>query len=670
MKKKTKFLLAAGLAAVVLAAGGYWFFNQSSGSQEQTVDKNATVRTNYYQAVNKDWLEKTEIPSDRPDIDAASELSEEVKKKMQADVKNLASGKESSDITGMSEFIKFYKLATDFDQREKVGVEPVKPYLKEIEDLKDLKDLAVKANDWQLRGLPLPFGYGVGEDLENTSQKQMQLASPGIFLPDVSYYEDEASKKAMLEPLEEASKKALKLLGYSDKDSQRIVKEAVEFDQILSSYAQSSEEAADIKSQYNPKSPDQVNAYSETFKFYDLIKSYIGQDVDNVNVVNTKFYDNFSKIVNDENFAKIKSWMLFKQASSVSGLLTDEYRLIYAEVNKAWNGIAEATSKEDAAYNQSVGTFSDVLSVYYGRKYFGEEAKRQVTQMVDDIKSVYRERLEKNDWLSEDTKKEAIKKLDTMTLFIGYPEDVTEATKAVKVDENQTLFDNVQRLSRETEQTSIDQFNEPVDKTEWIAPSYEVNAYYAPTNNSINFPAGILQAPFYDAKQSLEENYGGIGVVIGHEITHAFDSNGADFDENGNMKNWWTEADTKAFEEKTQAIIKQWDGIEIYGGKVNGKLTVTENVADAGGISSTLEVLKKKDAKADLKAYFENYAVTWRTKASQEYYQMLLNVDVHAPAELRVNQQVKNFQEFYNTYPEIKEGDPMYLTPDKRVSLW
>ena len=671
MKKRTKIILTSTLTVtgLILAAGGYWAY-KTFVPQETPIDKNATVRTNYYQAINKKWLEKAEIPSDQPSNGVFYELNKQVKDKMKADVKNLVSGKEESTIEGMPEFIKYYQQATDFKQREKDGLDPLKSYLKEIEDLSDLKDLASKAVDWEKRGLALPFTFEISSNLENTNQKQVNLSSPSLMLPDKSYYEDEGAKKRMMDPLEKAFKEAFQKLGYSEKDSEKIVKEALEFDGELAKYAQSNEETSEIKNLHHPKTAEDINAYSDTFKFHDIINDYLGQEAGDVNVPNPKYYENFGKVVNDKNFAKLKSWMLVKQAASASSFLTDDYRLIFAEYQKSLQGTKEATSKEDAAYNLTTGTFSDVFSLYYGRKYFGEEAKQEVTQMVKDIKEVYRERMLKNEWLSEETKQKAVKKLDTMKLYIGYPEKVREVTKALKVDDKKSFFENAIALSQAKHQYDVEHFSEPVDKDEWLMPSYDINAYYSQENNSINFPAAILQNPFFDVKQEMEKNYGGIGMVIGHEITHAFDSNGANFDEEGNLNNWWTEADKKAFDKKIEAVTKQWDGIEIYGGKVNGKLTVTENVADAGGLSATLEVVKKKYPDADLKNYFENYANIWRSKASLQFNQLLLKVDVHAPSELRVNQQLKNVEAFYETYPEIKEGDAMYLAPDKRVSVW
>ena len=671
MKKRKKIILGSitGALALALAGGGFWAY-KTFVPQETPIDKNATVASNFYQAVNKDWLLKTKIPADSPSIDNFYTLDEDIKGKLKKDIKNLGEGKETSDITGMSEFITFYKAASDYKQREKDGLEPLKPYLKEIEDIKDLNDLASKSASLTDKGIPLPFGYNVGTNAENTSQKQIQLSPPSILLPDVSIYKDEASKKQYLTPIETATQKALEMLGYSEKNSKRIVKEALEFDEIIAKYSLSNEEMSESKNLVHPKTAEEINAYSGSFKLYDVIKGIMGRDLETINVPNTKYFENYSKIVNQDNFSKIKSWMLVQEAMAASNSLTEDYRLNFQSISMAIMGTQKPTSKEDTVYEMSVNLFSDVMSVYYGRKYFGEEAKTDVTGMIDKIKNVYRGRLQQNDWLTEETRNKAIEKLDKMKVFVGYQEDVDPGTKELHLDPNKSFFELSEDIAQFGKRYTIDHFDEPIDKNKWSGSAFDINAYYNPESNSINFPAGILQAPFYDKNQSTEKNYGGIGVVIGHEITHAFDSNGADYDENGDMHNWWTKADTKAFDKRIKAFEDQWNGLEIYGTKVNGKLTVTENVADAGGLSSTLQVLKTDMTKPNLKDYFENYANIWKQKASLQYNKYTMVQDVHAPNELRVNQQLKNLPEFYETYPQIKEGDAMYLAPSKRISLW
>ncbi|WP_417164662.1 M13 family metallopeptidase [Streptococcus sp.] len=671
MKKRKKIILSSitGALALALAGGGFWAY-KTFVPQETPIDKNATVASNFYQAVNKEWLLKAKIPVDSPSIDSFYTLDEDVKGKLKKDIKNLGEGKESSDITGMSEFITFYKAASDYKQREKDGLEPLKPYLKEIEDIKDLHDLANKSASLTDKGIPIPFGYDVGTNAENTSQKQIQLSPPSILLPDVSIYKDESSKKQYLTPIETATQKALEMLGYSEKNSKRIVKEALEFDEIIAKYSLSNEEMSESKNLVHPKTAEEINAYSGSFKLYDVIKGIMGRDLETINVPNTKYFENYSKVVNQDNFSKIKSWMLVQEAMAASNSLTEDYRLNFQSISMAIMGTQKPISKEDTVYEMSVNLFSDVMSVYYGRKYFGEEAKTDVTGMIDKIKNVYRGRLQQNDWLTEETRNKAIEKLDKMKVFVGYQEDVDPGTKELHLDPNKSFFELSEDIAQFGKRYTIDHFDEPIDKNKWSGSAFDINAYYNPESNSINFPAGILQAPFYDKNQSTEKNYGGIGVVIGHEITHAFDSNGADYDENGDMHNWWTKADSKAFDKRIKAFEDQWNGLEIYGTKVNGKLTVTENVADAGGLSSTLQVLKTGMTKPNLKDYFENYADIWKQKASLQYNKYTMVQDVHAPNELRVNQQLKNLPEFYEAYPQIKEGDAMYLAPSKRISLW
>ena len=671
MKKRKKIILGSitGALALALAGGGFWAY-KTFVPQETPIDKNATVASNFYQAVNKDWLLKAKIPADSPSIDNFYTLDEDIKGKLKKDIKNLGEGKETSDITGMSEFITFYKAASNYKQREKDGLEPLKPYLKEIEDIKDVNDLASKSASLTDKGIPLPFGYDVGTNAENTSQKQIQLSPPSILLPDVSIYKDEASKKQYLTPIETATQKALEMLGYSEKNSKRIVKEALEFDEIIAKYSLSNEEISESKNLVHPKTAEEINDYSGSFKLYDVIKGIMGRDLNTINVPNTKYFENYSKIVNQDNFSKIKSWILVQEAMAASNSLTEDYRLNFASISMAIMGTQKPISKEDTVYEMSVNLFSDVMSVYYGRKYFGEEAKTDVTGMIDKIKNVYRGRLQQNDWLTEGTRNKAIEKLDKMKVFVGYQEDVDPGTKELHLDPNKSFFELSEDIAQFGKRYTIDHFDDPIDKNKWSGSAFDINAYYNPESNSINFPAGILQAPFYDKNQSTEKNYGGIGVVIGHEITHAFDSNGADYDENGDMHNWWTKADSKAFDKRIKAFEDQWNGLEIYGTKVNGKLTVTENVADAGGLSSTLQVLKTEMTKPNLKDYFENYADIWKQKASLQYNKYTMVQDVHAPNELRVNQQLKNLPEFYEAYPQIKEGDAMYLAPSKRISLW
>ena len=281
---------------------------------------------------------------------------------------------------------------------------------------------------------------------------------------------------------------------------------------------------------------------------------------------------------------------------------------------------------------------------------------------------VYKNRLAQNDWLTPETRDKAIVKLNVIKPYIGYPDELPERYSRKVVDENLTLFENAQKLSQIDIAYSWSKWNQPVDYKEWGMPAHMVNAYYNPQKNLIVFPAAILQAPFYDLHQSSSANYGGIGAVIAHEISHAFDTNGASFDENGSLNNWWTEHDYQAFTERTQKVIDQFEGQDSYGAKVNGKLTVSENVADLGGIAAALEAAKK-EADFSAEEFFTNFARIWRMKGREEYMKLLASVDVHAPAKLRTNVQLPNFDDFFTTF-DVQEGDGMWRSPGDRVIIW
>ena len=288
--------------------------------------------------------------------------------------------------------------------------------------------------------------------------------------------------------------------------------------------------------------------------------------------------------------------------------------------------------------------------------------------MVEKMVAVYKKRLANNDWLSEETAKKAIVKLNALGINVGYPDELDPLYTKFVVDEQLNLLDNAVNFTKVATKDNLERFGKEVDRTRWEMPAHMVNAYYDPSFNIIVFPAAILQAPFYSLDQTASENYGGIGAVMAHEISHAFDNNGAQFDEYGNLNNWWTEADLKHFQELAQQMIAEFDGLKTEAGTVNGKLVVSENIADAGGLSCALEAAKgEKDC--DLRAFFISWARIWCMKSSLERQKLLLAVDVHAPHTLRANVQPKNLDDFYTAF-DVHENDGMWLPKEKRVHIW
>ncbi|MFZ2542836.1 MAG: M13-type metalloendopeptidase, partial [Lactococcus raffinolactis] len=450
--------------------------------------------------------------------------------------------------------------------------------------------------------------------------------------------------------------------------AQQQVENTVKFDAILAQYVNTSEEWAKYAELYNPVVISDFTSHIKSVPFAQIIEALIGKLPEKIVVYEKRFYENFDQIVNVANFELIKSWMLVKLLRGSTQYLSDDMRILGSDFSRKLSGTSEARSQEKHAFDLATGQFSQAVGLYYGHKYFGEAAKADVKRMTSEMIKVYQERLDKNTWLSRATIDKAIKKLDAMTVFIGFPDKLPEMYEQFTVSHD-SLYTNVVRFDAIRTQHHFAKFNEDVDKTEWHMPAHMVNAYFSPDSNTIVFPAAILQKPFYSAtEQTPSQNYGGIGAVIAHEISHAFDNNGALFDEFGNMNNWWTDEDFKAFEAKQELMIAEFDGLEIAGGNVNGKLVVSENIADAGGLTAAMTAaLREPDA--DLKAFFTQWGEIWRLKASEEYQQMLLSMDVHAPGKLRANVQASNLDEFFATF-DIQEGDGMWRAEAERVKIW
>ena len=624
------------------------------------------IQDDLFEAVNAEWLAKTEIPSDRPRIAAFDELVISNEQTLMHDFATI----HEFDEPVMTEFAKFYKKAGDFIERFEFGTEPVKPELEKISAILDFETLTSKFADLILNSqVPVPFGLSVDTDMKDAVHYAITFSGAGLILPDTTYYADEHPRKAeLLDFYRTNTVEILREFGFSAEAAQQQVENTVKFDAILAQYVNTSEEWAKYAELYNPVVISDFTSHIKSVPFAQIIEALIGKLPEKIVVYEKRFYENFDQIVNVANFELIKSWMLVKLLRGSTQYLSDDMRILGSDFSRKLSGTSEARSQEKHAFDLATGQFSQAVGLYYGHKYFGEAAKADVKRMTSEMIKVYQERLDKNTWLSRATIDKAIKKLDAMTVFIGFPDKLPEIYQQFTVSHD-SLYSNIARFDVARSHKHYDKFNEDVDKTEWHMPAHMVNAYFSPDSNTIVFPAAILQKPFYSAtEQTPSQNYGGIGAVIAHEISHAFDNNGALFDEFGNMNNWWTDQDFKAFEAKQELMIAEFDGLEIAGGKVNGKLVVSENIADAGGLTAAMTAaLREPDA--DLKAFFTQWGEIWRLKASEEYQQMLLSMDVHAPGKLRANVQASNLDEFFATF-DIQEGDGMWRAEAERVKIW
>ncbi len=623
-----------------------------------------------YQAVNGEWLEKAVIPADRPTAGGFSELDQGVEKKMMSDFRDLMNGKKNTDIPQMKSAIDLYRKVLDVEHRNADGINPVLPILHEIKEIKDVDDFNKKAHDLSLKGVDLPVNFGVEADMKDATINSFVILGPSIILPDTSYYaDDNQAGKKLLSVYSDMVKKALSFTDLDAEEQEKFLADTLAFDALVAKKVKSQVEWADYVNNYNPMPVDEVASYLLPFDFKGLLAGYYGTDIPKeVIVFDPKAIREFTSYFNKDNFQLYVHWAYVTFLLGSMKYLSEELSTLAGAYRRALRGIDQESSIEKKAYQLASGIYSEPVGVYYGRTYFGEEAKKDVISLVKKIIATYKEKMAKNTFLAEETKKKAILKLDTIVIKMGYPDNIDPFYSRLTVDEKDNLFDTMQKIGKERILHNLEELHEPVDRTKWGMPGHMVNACYNPSSNDITFPAAILQKPFYGLDQSVSENLGGIGAVIGHEISHAFDNNGAQFDEKGNLNNWWTETDYAAFKGLTKKMIEEWDKIPFHGGEVNGELIVSENIADNGGMSVTLSIMHTLE-NPDFQAYFKNWARVWCMKAKEQYILLLLSSDVHAPAELRANIQPRNFPEWYEAFG-VTSSDKMYIAPEKRVVIW
>jgi len=580
-----------------------------------------------------------------------------------------AAGKEKSDDSRFNEMIKLYRLAKKFDWRKKVGPQPLKRMLASVENLNSYEDYQSQWKNWILAGMPSPISFDIDADMKNATVYALFASSPSLILPDKSYYE--AEKKAqhdqLLQLWSSMVEALMDKLGYSKEEAKKIIDDAIKFDALLAPNVKSAEEAADYSKMYNPQTVAELASATDQLDIAAIIKQLVGEEPEKVIVTEPEYFKALNKILQD-NFELFKNWALIRVIRENASYLDDEMREINGRYGRALSGSKKPVSQRKFAFYLARDMFSQVAGDYYGKKYFGPQAKADVHHMVEQMIKVYKGRLTNNQWLSKDTRDKAILKLDKLGIQVGYPDKIPALYDQFKVDEEESLIANLNQLTVTANKELFSRWNKPVDRMRWEMSAATVNAYYHPFKNIIVFPAAILQAPFYSLKQSSSQNYGGIGAVIAHEISHAFDNNGSLFDEFGNLNNWWTDEDSAHFKQLAQKMIEEFDGIPFAGQKVNGKLTVSENIADAGGLSCALEAAKN-EADFNAQEFFINWATIWRMKATKQYMQLLLSIDVHAPQKLRANIQAENLDDFYTAF-DIKPGDEMYRAPEDRVHIW
>lgn len=647
----------------------------------ENMDTTVDPKEDFYNFVNGNWMKNTEIPDDRPIWGGFYVL----RKSTDADVLEIiAEAKEKAAYAEGSDQAKalaIFNTKLDTLSRDKAGIAPLQPTLDAIENVKNLSDLQTVFTTNLSVSSPL-IGVGVDADLSNSSMNAVYMGTGNLGLPDSDYYLDEDQKS--IEIRDEYKKyiaKMLQILGDSEADAVAAADKILELETKLAEPRLDKVQRRDARNYNNPRTIAEVDAMVSSIDIRKMLKDFgATKPFDTIIVAQleyTKKLDGFLKNTPIGDLKTLVRWSTFN--NSARRLTTEIESTSWEFYSKYLRGAEKQRAADERALGAVNNSVGDALGQLYVDAKFPPEAKVKAEKMILNIIEAYKSRIQKLDWMSDSTKLKAIEKLDKFTVKIAYPDDWIDYS-TMTISANKTYFDNMTAVDKWQREDNFSDIGEPVDKSEWGMSPQTVNAYFNPVNNEIVFPAAILQPPFYNYTADEAVNYGGIGAIIGHEISHAFDDSGSRFDADGNLKNWWVEEDLTAFTERADALAAQYDKVEVLPEvMVNGKFTLGENIGDLGGVLGAYDGLQRffaengrpenLDGFTPEQRFFMSWATVWRTKARDEALQTQIKTDPHSPGKVRAIQPLLNIQEFYDAF-DIKEGDKMFLPVEDRVHIW
>ncbi len=651
------------------------------GDKEMVLDISKDVRSqdDFYEFVNKKWKDRTELPPTKVAWGAFTELSEKNQDFTRGLISDLKKKKNSLLNPDEKKILTLYNSYYDVKKRDKLGYTPLKTEIEKINSIKNVNDFQIYSIDITKKGKKGLYGWAVGRDLNDSKNNAVYLTSAGLGLSREYYQKETEENKAILS---EYTKYVADLLTYiGEKDVTEKAEKIVEFEKTVAKTLLTNEESHDVKKYNNPRKVTDLPGIVKNINLTEYLKES-GVNTENVIIDELKYYQNMDALITDSNIGVIKDYLKFHLVSSSTSLLTDQLgKRAFEFYGRYLNGQKEREILEKRALYFINDSLGELIGKEYVRKYFSEEAKKDTEEMVKYIIEAFRIRIGKLSWMSNETKQKALEKLDKFTVKIGYPDKWRDYSSLILNDKD-SLYSQIGKIAEWSYNEDLKKVGKPVDKTEWFMNPHEINAYYSPTGNEIVFPAGILQFPFYDLKNSgAGSNFGAIGVVIGHELTHGFDISGANFDGDGNVKDWWTKEDREKFNSITKQLSEEFSKYSVAPNIfINGEFTLTENIADLGGVNIAYDALQlylkdHPDKRERVNGYSQNqmffmsFARVWRQKATEEYLKNLVKSDSHSPAYFRVNGTLINVDGFHQTF-RTEKGDKLYKSPKSRIRIW
>ena len=656
----------------------------------ENMDTSVKPTDDFFRHVNGSWLDNTEIPDDqtswggfnqlrkKTDADVLEILNVAIEERDFPKIKDAQGNEIDSD---QEKAVNYYETIMDTVARNKQGKAPVMPYLSKIDEIVTKDDVETYLTNMAPYGGGGFYGFGVFNDLKNSSQYAGYMSGGSLGLTRDYYVDAKVSDK--LEKYEVFVAKMLQEFGDDEATAKQNAATIVAFEKSLAEPMMTKEESRDIRKLYNPMSVKELQKLAPAIDWQAHLEGIAVGDIETVIVTDLGYFKAMSAIFENRSVEDIKLVLRWNTINSaLSSLSTDLETANWEFYSKEMQGAKKQRPRDERALNNLNGAIGEALGKLYVEKMFPPEAKKKAEEMIDNVMLGFEKRIAQLPWMSEITKEKALEKLHKLTVKIAYP-DVWKDYSELQVkglENGGSYFENVINVTKWNYNQNMNKLGKEVDRTEWGMSPQTVNAYFNPVNNEIVFPAAILQPPFYDYRADEAVNYGGIGAVIGHEISHSFDDSGARFDGDGNLKNWWKDEDSEEFKKAGKKLIDQYSNIiAIDSMHLNGEFTLGENIGDLGGVQAAYEGLQiffaknGKPAKIDgytpEQRFFLSWGTIWRTKMRDDALKNRIMTDTHAPGMYRAYMPLKNVDAFYAAF-NVKEGDNMYLKPEDRVRIW
>jgi len=631
---------------------------------EKYMDLTVNPGDDFYKYATGHWVDYNKPKPEYPSWGVFNVLTEKNIKRIEKIIKNpddSIMGRKIND---------FYNICLNWDKRNADGYAPLIEYLnKNVYSLNNREDIF----NWCAENHSLPFFHMyIGIDQENADMNEVCISQAGLSLGNKDYYllTDKENKK-IIRAWKKYCISLYMAIGLSKEDAIAKYKTIWKIEKSMAKRSMSVEDRRNPELNYHKKNVSTL-CRQYNFDFDTLLKKYGYTDTNKVIVRQEKPVKFGCKLMNELSLDDLKTIIEWQLIDFASNHLSDEFDKISFKFAKVMSGVKKRMNKKKIAVNVTNGMFGDAIGQIYAKKYFGSKEKTDVLYMISNLQDSFKEIISEKEWLSDETKQKAFDKIDSLRIKIGYPNKIEDFSDC-PVDKNKTYFENCIALHEYFIQKDTEKnYNKPVDKDEWYMYPHDINAYYNATTNEICFPAGILQAPFYDFKQSSAKNYGGIGVIIGHEMTHGYDNHGRQFDLTGNHKVWWKEDEISKFEELTYNTKEHFNSLDVLPGlKCNGSLTLGENLADYGGLKIAYNTCKKFTTMPEgwEKEFFISYALAWAGTTTEELVRNQTMNDPHSVKYMRVNGTLPMFDAWYEVF-SITDKDALYVEPDKRAKIW